>query len=482
MNGRRAGFQTKTLVLCLFLAARQSHAESLTEVLADAYNANPRIAGERSNLRATDENVAQAIAGFLPTVKASAQSGAVDDNVAGGTPQQDEIYRSQVPNKSYGVTLNQNLYRGGRSLAEFDAALGEVRAEAARMASTEQTVFVQAATDYADFAEDEEAVELARNDVDTLTAEANAVRARFKLGSASRTDVAQAEASTFDAEAQVTAALTKLATSQLAFQRDVGHPPIGTPSLEFPLLLPKTLELAEQFAADNNPDVLTAEYNTQVAKADLADTRGKGRPTVSLELSLRHQYGGAFSHESEQIGSGFVQFDMPLYDGGRTASEARQGKDTIRQKIDAEDQAKNDALYTARAAWAQLQLARKAQEARVQQAVAAETALTGTRKQQIAGELTETDVLAAIHTLYTARFNALQAKHDAFVAACTIRSAGGLLTVAALNLPVDAPDNEKRIRQLVGAIPFLYKTPQQRVTASELTAGMLAPLAAIAPQ
>jgi len=477
-NGKRWR-TTATLVLCLLPAAGQGYAESLTEALTDAYNTNPRIAGERSNVRATDENIAQAVAGFLPTVKASGQTGTVDDSVTGGTPQQDEIYRSQVPNKSYGVTLNQALYRGGRSFAEFDAALGQVRAEAAHMASTEQMVFVQVATDYADAAEDEESFELARNNLSTLTAEANAVNARFKLGSASRTDVAQAQAAVFDADAQVAAAQTKLAASRFAFQRDVGHPPDGTPSLEFPLLLPKTRELAEQLATDNNPDVLTAEYNTQVAKADLADAEGKGRPTVSLELSLRHQYGGAFSHESEQIGAGFVQFEMPLYDGGRVASETRQGKDTVRQKIDAEDQAKNDALYAARSAWAQLQLARNAEQSRIRQAAEAETALTGTRKQQAAGELTETDVLTAIHTLYAARFNILHARHDAFVAACTIRSAAGLLTAASLNLPVDTPDNENRIRQLIGPIPFLYKGPQRRAAGSDVDANALAPLSAI---
>jgi len=57
------------------LAAPSARAETLEAALADAYNDNPQLQAERANLRATDEGVNQALAGWRPTVQLNAAAG-----------------------------------------------------------------------------------------------------------------------------------------------------------------------------------------------------------------------------------------------------------------------------------------------------------------------------------------------------------------------------------------------------------------------
>lgn len=50
-------------------------AEDLKEALAAAYSSNPQLAAKRAALRATDEGIAQANSGFLPSISGSASYG-----------------------------------------------------------------------------------------------------------------------------------------------------------------------------------------------------------------------------------------------------------------------------------------------------------------------------------------------------------------------------------------------------------------------
>src|SRR6478752_1424483 len=64
------------LSCCLpVLAPAVLRAQTLTQALADAYNTNPQILAQRALLRATDEQVPQALANWRPTVNFTGQVG-----------------------------------------------------------------------------------------------------------------------------------------------------------------------------------------------------------------------------------------------------------------------------------------------------------------------------------------------------------------------------------------------------------------------
>ncbi len=56
-------------------SAPAARAESLNEALSATYTSNPKLDAERARLRATDEDVARANAGYRPVVTGQADTG-----------------------------------------------------------------------------------------------------------------------------------------------------------------------------------------------------------------------------------------------------------------------------------------------------------------------------------------------------------------------------------------------------------------------
>jgi outer membrane protein len=57
------------------LAASSCQGQTLTQALAEAYNTNPQLLAQRALLRATDEQVPQALSFWRPTVNFTGQVG-----------------------------------------------------------------------------------------------------------------------------------------------------------------------------------------------------------------------------------------------------------------------------------------------------------------------------------------------------------------------------------------------------------------------
>ena len=73
---RRLAALAAALGLGLVVAGGPAAAQSLEEALALAYDGNPTLAAQRAELRATNEEVPQALAGYRPTVTAQGSAGA----------------------------------------------------------------------------------------------------------------------------------------------------------------------------------------------------------------------------------------------------------------------------------------------------------------------------------------------------------------------------------------------------------------------
>jgi len=57
------------------VTAISTHAQTLTDALAEAYNTNPQLLAQRALLRATDEQVPQALSFWRPQVTFTGQVG-----------------------------------------------------------------------------------------------------------------------------------------------------------------------------------------------------------------------------------------------------------------------------------------------------------------------------------------------------------------------------------------------------------------------
>ena len=178
---------------------------TLAESLAATYSNQPALQAERAKLRATDEGVPQALAGWRPTVVLAGTAGygdgltrtyeAASNHLWAKTPAQRDIGTAQA-------TISQNLYTGGRIQATINKSKNAVFAERANLISQEQTSFTNAVNAYVGVIQAKELLELNINNEQVLQKQLDATNDRFRVGEITRTDVAQAEAALAGASAQ----------------------------------------------------------------------------------------------------------------------------------------------------------------------------------------------------------------------------------------------------------------------------------------
>src|SRR5690348_15236509 len=97
-------------------AAAGAHGETLEEALASTYNTNPQILAERANLRAIDEGVPQALAGWRPTVTFNGSVGTERSENTPPSTGNAPAHQSLQPH-TYSLTVNQPIFNGGNTIA-----------------------------------------------------------------------------------------------------------------------------------------------------------------------------------------------------------------------------------------------------------------------------------------------------------------------------------------------------------------------------
>src|SRR6185437_16326380 len=90
-------------------------AQTLTEALSYAYNNNPQLLAQRATLRATDEQVPQALSGWRPSVNFTGQAGYERGAISqSGRPSA----FSNFVERSLDLRVTENIYNGGRTEAQ----------------------------------------------------------------------------------------------------------------------------------------------------------------------------------------------------------------------------------------------------------------------------------------------------------------------------------------------------------------------------
>jgi outer membrane protein len=432
------------------LAAASARAQTLTQALAEAYNTNPQLLAQRALLRATDEQVPQALSGWRPTVTFTGQEGiaTTSDQVP---PQSvpSRIHRETRPN-AITFQLTQPVYSGGRTVAQTSQAINTVESTRAQTLAVETTVFQAVAMAYLDVVRDQALLDVDRNNVEVLRKQLEATQDRFRVGEVTRTDVAQAESSLAQAQGTLVSQQGTLEISRAEYVRAVGHPP-GTLMLprDRPTL-PATREEALSLAANNNFNVVSAQFAELAARDNIDFVRGQLLPQISVIGTLSRAYDQSFTFKSDLVNSAQVtaQLTMPLYEAGAIYSQTRQAEQTVGQRRSQVDDARRAAVQTATQFWSTLQAARASISSFAAAVRAAQIALEGTQQEALVGTRTVLDVLIANQQLLTTQSQLVTAEHDAALAEFNLAAATGRLIAAELRLPVKLYDMEQHYKQV----------------------------------
>ncbi len=420
-----------------------SQARTLQDALSEAYANNPTLQSNRALLRATDEGVPQALAGWRPTIALAGSVGYGDGTFRSATRGSfaPTIARNARDIFSDQATLTQPLYRGGATRAGTSAADNRVFGQRARLLATEQQVFTNTINAYVGVIQAQQLLQLNINNEQVLARQLQATNDRFRVGEITRTDVAQAEAALAGATAQREVAEGNLQTARATFQRVVGYLPPGDLIEPQPLRLPvKSQQEAAAMAGSNNPTVVAALFNDAAAKDAVDVAFAALMPTVSLQGQIFQSQNSALRSSSSNGYQVVASVSVPIYQGGAEYSAIRQARQTEQQTAKLVDDSRRTAVQSAVQAWETL-VAARASAASTREAITAnQVALDGVEREAIVGSRTTLDVLNAQQALLNSETTLVQNLASVVTASYTVAQAVGRLTARDLALPVPLYD------------------------------------------
>jgi TolC family type I secretion outer membrane protein len=435
------------------MAATSTRAQTLTEALAEAYNTNPQLLAQRALLRATDEQVPQALSFWRPTVNFTGQVGySTNSEQVPPVPGLPQRRHFELRPDLVQFQATQPIYRGGRTVAQTRQAINTVESTRAQTLAVETTVFQAVAMAYLDVVRDQSLVEVQRNNVEVLRRQLEATQDRFRVGEVTRTDVAQAESSLAQAQGTLVTQEGTLEISRAEYVRAVGHPPGRLTLPRDRPVLPATLEEAVSLAENNNFSVISAVFAELAARDNIDVVRGQLLPQVSVVGTLARSYDQSVSLKGALTNSAQItaQLTMPLYEGGAIYSQTRQAEQTVGQRRSQVDDARRAAVQTATQFWSVLQEARASISSFAAAVRAAQIALEGTQQEALVGTRTVLDVLIANQQLLTTQSQLVTAQHDAALAEFNLAAATGRLIAPELKLPVKLYDMEEHYKEVKG--------------------------------
>ena len=451
---------TMGAMLCLpAMAQEKGPSLDLQDSLRLAYLNNPVLRAARSELLSTQELLPQAQAGYKPTISSDLGITGTDvegSNFGGG---------GETTSKDVGLSLNQPLYRGGKTTAEAKAARLTISAQEAVLHAREQEVLRDAATAYADVYRDEALLSLALNNRDVIERQLEAATQRFEVGELTRTDVSQSQSRLAEAEAGIISARGDMRASHARFEKLVGMLPGHLQKPHIRLKVPNNLQTALSVADEQNPRIVAADYSYQAAEEDVDGIWAELLPEAGFFTSWDRTYDPSPGLIDEQTTKAIgVSATIPLYQAGGVRSRVRQAKhDANRRYLEILD-VRREIRREATANWEDLQAARAEIRSRLAQVEAAKIAQQGVHAETEFGSRTVLDALDADQELLDARVALVSTQRDEIAATFNLMGTLGLLTPEQLGFPEEEKHFDANLEKITKTI---FNTDVDRVTKTE---------------
>ncbi len=354
-----AGVRRRTLALfasaaMVVVASSDALATSLQDTVHGAIENNPEIDIVKTSRRATDQELRQARAGYLPSLDFRSAAGPEwsDNNTTRGD-NDNTLFRTEAQ-----LTLSQMLFDGFATQSEVDRQRARIDSAAHRVEEAAEFIGLNAIEAHLDILRNQEIVRLNEANIAQHERILAQVRDLEATGRGDIADVRQTESRLARAFDNLAIARGALADSIARYQRVVGARPGDLEDAEAPAAaLPPSPEDAANLASVNSPTVRIAAADTDVAGAEIRAARAGFYPRFDLELgtSLNRNIDGSDGRDNDA--SGLVVMTYNLYRGGadmalereafHRANEARASLRNTRRLAEEEARVSYNALETA---------------------------------------------------------------------------------------------------------------------------------------
>ncbi len=315
------------------------------------------------------ESRPQALARWLPQFSANASAGreregtqqTVATTTATTTQATNCTLSSDQPTQycytnthAYGLTLTQTLW-SFESFSRLKEANLLAASAQANLLAAQQNLLLRVASAYFGILSAKDQLATNRRAREAFGTLLNQAKIRERIGTSPRSDVAQAQAFYDATEQGVIDAQNTLDDAELAMTEIVGPHDANIAALidDIPLTSPDpaSVDAWVASASQDNPTVRAAQLQAQAQDRDVAVQRGKGLPTLNLNVNTAHNWQNQAFGGNQSLDSAMVSFNWPLFQGGAIASAVRQSRALSRQAEALYDTTQRDTERLTRASY-----------------------------------------------------------------------------------------------------------------------------------
>lgn len=298
-------------VLCLFSVISSAAEDSaydltLSEAIAQALRTNPAVTAAQSRYRATEGRVAQARAGYRPTVRSAAEFG--------------EGWRNDLDRQYLTITASQLLYDFGQTQARIDIEEAERDILYADYQLEKNDLTVDVTEAYLEIIRHQQLIRVVDEKLDRIRTIERVAETRLSLGGSDNADLVLTRS-------RYQAALSEMVElrSQILEWQQILSSLTQMPVSQIDPSLVAIDELAcsvTQQALLDSLYLANSQRNIDSARATFDYASRKNYPEISLQIGARQLLRSSQFEPRDQDYRIEIKFEMDLYNGGKNRAEA----------------------------------------------------------------------------------------------------------------------------------------------------------------
>lgn len=411
----------------------------LQQAVSTGIATNPEYGVVAASRRATDEELKQGKALFLPSIDMRADTGWEHTDSpstrAGSGDDTEDMWRSQAS-----LTLTQMLFDGWQSKYEVARQKARVSSSASRVRETSELVGLSIVESYLEVLRQRQLLEIARQNVDDHVSILAQIEDGVSAGRSTQADLEQAKSRFSAAKTNESSTRQALRIAEAQYIRQVGDKPgsLQLPTTPFEAL-DADVDVAVEKTLAYSPTLDIFASDIEAAYAESLQTRASFYPQVDFEMNGRtgNDLGGVEGRDTSA--SALVVANWNLYRGGADMARSREFIHRHQQAKENRTVAARDAENDVRTTWASMVSAGERAKEFATQANANTEIVKAYRDQFNLDRRTLLDVLDAQNELFVSRSNVINSEYlEMFAVYRLLALKGNLLPTLSVAYPAES--------------------------------------------
>ena len=405
----------------------------ITDTINKSFLYSPKIKAQKALYDSSKENISEVQSNYFPSIDFNASKGFTkDDTKSSISTSNEDRYPQDIS-----ITLEQDLYSGGKITAEIKKAKNQYLIEQENLKLVEQEVILESAKVFLELLEQKKLIEINQIKEFRYTKDLNSIEFLDKVGKASKSDLIFAKSQLTKIVADKIASINHLEVIETKYKNTVGDIVLDSLLIEpnfQKLNLPDNYNKAETLALNKNPKYRKILIEEKISKNEVKSQFADALPKITLDAEYRSADDFTSRGSTSNTAEITAELKVPIFRGGKNLSKIKQAK-LIAKKVryDLENK-KYETIEEVKSSWSEY----KTSEVNLRSAKinyeAKKLILEGIEQEAKLGMRSYIDVLVSKENLIDAEFEKIKAHNQLMFSALQLKANIGELSLKNLDI------------------------------------------------